>query len=102
MRKSLVIILAVEFVLAFALGQMGTMHRSELNRAFMEWQQHPTVETREALDRQKRTIEHVRWGFSGVVFAVLGGATVFVFWLRQGEQTGCSEPRDSLSVAGRE
>jgi hypothetical protein len=82
-RNSLLILLVVEFCLAVALTQVGTMHRSQFNRAFMKWYQHPTVETRQAFDRQKRITEYDRWGFSGVVFAVLAGATVFVYWLRR-------------------
>ena len=90
MRKSPVILLIVELVLAVALGQMGSIRRPELDRAFMEWHQHPTVESREALDRQKWATELARLGFSGVVFAVLAGATIFVFWLRRGEQDGAA------------
>jgi hypothetical protein len=86
MRKSLIILLAVELLLAVALGQIGTLRRPELDRAYTEWHQHPTVQTRELLERQERTTELVRWGFSGVVFAVLAGATIFVYWLRRGEQ----------------
>jgi len=84
-RKSLVILLIVELVLAVALGQAGTIHRREFDRAWWEWRQHPTNETREAFERQRRINEVWRLGFSGVVFSVLAGATIFVYWVRRSE-----------------
>jgi len=57
LKKSLTILLVIEFVLAIALGQTGFIHRSAYDRAFMEWYQHRTVETRKAFDQQKRITE---------------------------------------------
>jgi hypothetical protein len=85
-RKSLLILFFVELLFAVALGQMGPLDRPKMAHAFMEWRQHPTVETRQAFERERRITEYERWGFSGVVFAVLAGATAFVSWLRRGEQ----------------
>jgi hypothetical protein len=93
MRKPLVILLIVELVLAVALGQMGFIHRSEFDRAFMDWHQHRTVETRQAFERQKRITELERWGFSGVLFAVLAGTTIFAFWLRRRGEPGVRPTR---------
>ena len=99
MRKSLRILLFVELLVAVALGQVGHIDRPAMARAFLEWRQHPSDETRGEFERQKRITELVRWGFSGVVFVVLGGATVFVFWLRRGEPgtPGNSHPAAQLT-----
>jgi hypothetical protein len=86
MRRSLLILLAVELLLALALGQMARVDSPAMARAWWEWHQHPTPETRQAFERQRRITEYERWGFSGVVFAVLAGATILVFWMRKGEQ----------------
>src|SRR6266576_2795583 len=88
MRRSLLILLAVELLLAVALGQMGHVDSPAMARAWWEWHQHPTSATRQAFERQRRITEYERWGFSGVVFAVLACATVLVFWMRRGEQDG--------------
>ena len=85
MRKPLPILLVVELLVAIGLGQIAHVDRQETARAFMEWRQHPTNETRQAFERQKRITEIQRWGFSGVVFAVLAGVTVSVFRIRRGE-----------------
>lgn len=61
------------------------MHRSQKDRAFVEWRQHPTAQSEQAFVRQKRITEIQRWVFSGVVFAVLAGVTVLVYRLRRGE-----------------
>jgi hypothetical protein len=37
MRKSLLVLLAIEFVVSFVLGLAGTLRRSEFDRTFMEW-----------------------------------------------------------------
>jgi hypothetical protein len=87
-----------ELVLAVALGQIGTLRRHELDRAWLEWHQRPTAETREALERQKRIAEVQRVGISAVVFVVLAGATIFVFWLRRGEQERCRQQPPRLAV----
>jgi hypothetical protein len=85
MKTPLVILLCVEFAAAVALGQFGTLHRRELDRAWLERREHPTMETRAIFERQKRITELQRWGLSGVVFAVLAGATILVYWIRKGE-----------------
>jgi len=85
MRKPLVVLLLSELVAAIVLGQVATVHRSQLDRAFMEWRQHPTRESEQAFVRQKRITEIQRWAFSGVVFAVLAGLTVLVYRIRRGE-----------------
>jgi hypothetical protein len=85
MKTPLVILLCVELAAAVALGQFGSLHRRELDRAWLERREHPTMETRAIFERQKRITELERWGLSGVVFAVLAGATVLVYWIRKGE-----------------
>ena len=109
MRKSLVILLVVEFCVAVSLTQVGTIHRSQLDRAFMEWYQHPTIETGQELERQRRITRYEEWGFGGLVFVVLAGATVFVYWLRRkgepdgganGSQPIRSETHSTSSAAG--
>ena len=95
MRKRLLIWLFVELLVAVALGQIGHMDNPAMARAFLEWRQHASSETREEFERQKRITELERWGFSGVVFAALGGATVFVFWLRRAEPGAPGNSRDA-------
>ena len=96
MRRSLLIWLFVELLLAVALGQIGHSDSPAMARAFLEWRQHPSSETSKEFERQKRITELERWGLSGVVFAALGGATIFVFWLRRGEP---GTPGNSQSAA---
>ena len=85
MRKPLVVLLLIELVAAIVLGQVATMHRSQLDQAFMEWRQHPTTESGQAFVRQKRITEIQRWAFSGVVFALLAAVTALVYRIRRGE-----------------
>ena len=66
MRKPLVVLLLIELVAAIVLGQVATVHRSQLDRALMEWRQQPTAESEQAFVRQKRITEVQRWAFSGV------------------------------------
>jgi hypothetical protein len=86
MRKPLVVLLLIELVAAIVLGQVATVHRSQLDRALMEWRQQPTAESEQAFVRQKRITEVQRWAFSGVVFAMLAGVTALVYRIRRGEQ----------------
>jgi hypothetical protein len=85
MRTPLIILLCIEIAVAVAVGQFGTFHRRELDRAWVEQREHPTIETRAIFERQKRITELQRWGLSGVVFAVLAGSTILVYWIRKGE-----------------
>jgi hypothetical protein len=85
MRKPLIALLLIELVTAIVLGQIAIVHRSQLDRAFMEWRQRPTAESEQAFVRQKRITEIQRWVFSGVVFAVLAGGTVLVSRIRRGD-----------------
>ena len=82
----MIIFLFIELTIAVVLGRLGMLHRSELDRAWSEWRQHPTAETREAFDKQKRIAEIERWGLSGVVFAVLVGVTVLVYRVKRIEK----------------
>ena len=88
MRKTLVILLVIEFLAAFTLGQVATVRSSRLDRAWLESQQRPTTDTRERFERQRRITELQRWGFSGVLFAVIAGATILVFRAMKGAQDG--------------
>ena len=88
MKKSLAVLLAVEFVVAVVLGQVGHVKSSSLDRAWFAWYKHPTTETREAFEHEKRIVELERLGFSGVVFVMLAGATIFVCWARKGKPCG--------------
>ena len=90
MRKNLVILLVIEFLAAFALGQVATVRSRRLDCAWLEWQQRPTTDTRERSERQRRITELQRWSFSGVLFAVMAGATMLVFRARKGEQDGAA------------
>jgi hypothetical protein len=85
MRKPLLVFLGLELLVAVALGQVGHVDRPAAARAFFEWQQNPTPETRRVYERQRGIMEIYRWRFSGVVFAVLAGATVLVYRIRRGE-----------------
>src|SRR5207247_2081600 len=108
MRKTLVILLVIEFLAAFTLGQVATVRSSRLDRAWLESQQRPTTDTRERFERQRRITELQRWGFSGVLFAVMAGATILVSRARKGEQDGAanrsqpfpSETNPTSSAAG--
>lgn len=82
MNKRLSILLAVELLAAVALGQMTHVDRPAMARAWAEWRQHPTDETRAAFEREKRTTEVQRWGVSGVVFAVLASGSIIACRLR--------------------
>src|SRR5437773_10512403 len=90
MRKTLVILLVIEFLAAFTLGQVATVRSRRLDRAWFESQQRPTTDTRERFERQRRITELQRWGFSGVLFAVIAGATILVFRAMKGEQDGAA------------
>lgn len=48
MRKQLLIVLAIELLLVIGLGEVVHVDRQERARAFMEWHQHPSSETRHA------------------------------------------------------
>jgi len=108
MKKSLLILIAVELLVAVALGQIAHVDRPAMAREWAEWRQHPTPETREAFERQKRITEAARWAMSGAVFAVLAGATTFVYRIRRGEPSGPadgsqpfrSEPNPTSGAAG--
>jgi len=91
MRKPLLILLTVELLVAVALGQIGHVDRPAMARAWAEWHQHPTVEARRTFERQQRITVIQRWAFSGVVFAVLAGATVLVYRIRRGEPAASAE-----------
>jgi hypothetical protein len=80
-RKSLLILLSAELLVAAALGRLGHLDQP----AALEWNQHPTVETRRAFEREKQIEKLGRLGFSGGVFTVLASATIFVYWLRRGD-----------------
>ena len=81
-RKSLLILLLVELVVVVALGQIVHVDRPAMAWAWLEWRQRPTLETREAFERQKRITEGVRWGFAGAAFVALAGATIVAYRLR--------------------
>jgi hypothetical protein len=91
MRKPLLVLLGLELLVAVALGQIGHIDRPATARAFLEWRQNPTPETRQAFERQQHITEIQGWGFSGVVFAVLAGATVLVYRIRRGEPVASGE-----------
>ena len=104
MRTPLIILLCIEIAVAVAVGQFATFHRRKLDRAWLEQREHPTIETRAILERQKRITELERWGLSGVVFAVLAGATILVYWIRKGEpgasNGGPATPVGNAGVSG--
>ena len=67
MRKSLLILLFAELLVAAALGRLGHLDQP----AALEWKQHPTVETRRAFEQEKQIEEGGRLVFSGAVFMAL-------------------------------
>jgi hypothetical protein len=85
MRKALLVLLGLELLVAVALGQIAHVDNSAMARSFLEWRQNPTPETHQAFERQRRITEIYRWGFTGVVFVVLAGATILVYRIRRGE-----------------
>jgi hypothetical protein len=80
-KKLLVILLFAEPLLAAALGRVGHLDQP----AALEWNQHPTVETRRAFEQEKQIEEAVRLLFSGGVFMALASVTIFVYWLMRGD-----------------
>jgi hypothetical protein len=103
MRKSLLILLAIELLVVVALGQIAHVDRPAMARAWAEWRQHPTIETRQAYERQKRTAEIQRWAFTGVVFAVLAVATVLIYRVRRGEPVASGDAgRRAREIPGSE
>jgi hypothetical protein len=95
MRKPLLVLFGLELLVAVALGQIGHVDQPETARAFLEWRQNPTPETRKAFERQRRIMEIYRWGFTGVVFAVLAGTTVLVYRIRRGEPVASGDAGQS-------
>ena len=103
MRKPLLALLGLELLVAVALGQIAHVDNPAMARAWMEWRQNPTPEARQAFERQRRITEIYRWGFTGVVFAVLAGATVLVYRIRRGEPAASGDAgRRSQQVPGSE
>lgn len=77
------------------LGQVAHVDNPEMARAWREWRQNPTPETRQAFERQQRITEIQRWGFTGVVFAAVAGATVLVYRIRRGEPVASGDAGQS-------
>ncbi len=77
-----------------ALGQIAHLDRPAMARAWEEWRQHPTVESHLAFERQQRITKVQRWAFSAVVFAVLAGATLLLYRIRQREPLASGEERE--------
>ncbi len=100
MRRSLLILLLIELLVSIALGQIGHVDSPAMARAYMAWQQNPAPETRQAFDRERRITEFVRWGVSGGVLVVLATATVFVYWIRKGEQGAARNSRRAVQLTG--
>jgi hypothetical protein len=85
MKKLITILLIGElFIAYFVLAPTCILRRAQV-RAFAAWHDNPTPETRAELERQKRITELQSLGFSGVVFGVMGGATLIValYWRRR-------------------
>ncbi|MFN7137965.1 MAG: hypothetical protein ACK4UN_01355, partial [Limisphaerales bacterium] len=69
-----------------AIGQLATLRRPALDRAFVAWREQPTAETRTALDHERRLNELQRWAVSGALFLSLSSITLIVFWRRAKKQ----------------
>jgi hypothetical protein len=103
MKRSLLILLAVELLVVVTLGQIAHVYRPAMSRAWAEWRQHPTIETRQAYERQERITEIQRWAFTGVVFVMLAGATVLLYRVRRGEPVASGDAgRRARQVPGSE
>jgi len=76
MRKSLVIILSVELLVAILLGQCVVLHRRDFDRAFIAWHENPTSESRVELDRQRHINALHILGFSAVMFGGMAIVTI--------------------------
>ena len=80
MSKLLVIVLAVELLIAVLFGQGGFLHRRDFDRAFFAWHQNPTPENKMELDRQRDINEVYRWGFSAVAFGGMALLTLLAVY----------------------
>jgi hypothetical protein len=102
MRKPLLILLAVELLVAVVAGQIAQIDRPAMARACVEWRQNPTDATRQALEHQLRITEMQRWAFSAVVFGAFAGATGLVFWNRRGAPAASphGDPTDPPADSG--
>ncbi len=94
----MLILLLIELCVAVALGQIAHVDSPSMDRAYVAWQENPTPQTRQAVDRERRLIEVVRWSFSGGVFATLAGITVFVYRMRRGEPVAPGNDAPPLSL----
>lgn len=84
MKKSILILLIAELGIAyFLLLSSGRLHRKEEARAFMEWHNHPTPETRADFDRQKHRAELEELGLVAILFFGMAGATLA--WIHRGK-----------------
>jgi len=80
MKKLLIILLSGELLVAIVLGQSGTLHRREFNRAFSSWYENPTPENRAELERQKHINVLHDLGFSAVTFCVMAVVTLLALY----------------------
>ena len=94
MKKPLLILLGLALLVAVVIGQTAYVESPAMARTFMQWCQNPTPETRRAFDHRRHVMEVERLAFSGVIFAVLAGATVLVDRIRTSDPTS---PADAES-----
>lgn len=83
MRRGLLILLFIELLAALALQQCGRVESPAMARAWMEWLLRPTPETRREYERYRCIVAIEGWAMSGVVFAVMAGASLTVYGMRK-------------------
>ena len=85
MTKLIIILLAVEFLVAYFVVSSGCILRHDQVRAYATWHDNPTPETRAELDRQKRITEFHTLVFSAIIFSGMAAITLFVAraWLKK-------------------
>lgn len=77
MTKLIIILLAVEFLVAYFVVSSGYISRHDQVHAYVAWRDHPTPETRAELDRQKRITEFQTLVISAIIFCGMAGVTLF-------------------------
>jgi hypothetical protein len=100
-KNALAILLSVEIVLTVMLfGHMGHSGHAAIVRASLEWQQHPTLETRQALARQKRISRIEQWAVTGCSWSALGTAVLLVYCIRKAEPAASPNGRPAQPPGG--
>jgi hypothetical protein len=76
--KKLIILLVVEYVVAYFLVMACCPIRGAEERAWAAWHDHPTAETRAEFDRQRHITELTALIPSSVLFCGMAGVTLLI------------------------